>query len=58
MNTPTNEKLTQASVKLALKARGVSFKRLAATGEFLVGGSYYTNSLRDALLTGMRQSKN
>ena len=46
-------RLTQADVRAQLRARGVSFKSLPETGEFLVGGSYFTDSLSDALATGI-----
>lgn len=56
-------KLTIASVKAQLKAVGVRFKRLPDTGEFVVGSDgkpgsgYYTDSLRDALATGLHMAQ-
>lgn len=47
-----SNKLTQANVRAQLRDLGISFTSKPATGEFCVGGSYYTDSLEDALDTG------
>ena len=49
--------MTQEQAKQTLKAVGVSFKRLVDTGEFLVGGTYYTDDLQDAVDTGLAQAR-
>ena len=45
-------KLLQSFVKSELKSLGISFKSNPDTGEFKVGGSYYTDDLQDALDSG------
>lgn len=49
---PLSSLLTQKYVRAQLRALGISFKSLPESGEFKVGGTYFTDDLSDAYTTG------